>query len=156
MHDLLSGSGPNLARTGRQFHFKQGDADRRGQVKDGAAGRWMDEADQVTPIVAVLHRRSRPRSVETPDGVENRLQAAEPDAVLVDGPQFDLRPRKRRRDRLDERPQLLLNSACCSGSARAAPIAPLETDRARPPLRAAPSRYVLAWRHTTTPPPKLV
>src|SRR5258708_38189860 len=50
-----------------------------------ARGR-MDEADEVAPFKAVLHRGERALAVKTPDVVQDRLQA---NAVLVDGPQLD-------------------------------------------------------------------
>jgi hypothetical protein len=63
----------------------------------------------------VLDRRGGPLAVEAPDFVQDRLQA---DAVLVDRPEFDTRLRVGGRDRLDDRPQLFLKAACCSGSAK--------------------------------------
>lgn len=48
----------------------------------------MDKADQVAPLVPMLNRRERPLTIETPDFVQDRLQ---PDAVLIDRPEFDLR-----------------------------------------------------------------
>ena len=83
-------------------------------MKDGAARGGMDEADQVAPVVAVLDRSSRTRSVEAPHFLEDRFQ---PDAVLVDRPEFDARLRVRGRDRLDDWSQLFLNAACSAGSA---------------------------------------
>jgi hypothetical protein len=117
-HDLLVWAGTNLVREGLQLDREERDGHARRQVKDGAAGGRMDKANEVPPVIAVLDRRGGPRSVETPDCVEDRLQA---DAVLmseVDGPARDAGLRVRRRDRLDERSELFLKATCCSGSAK--------------------------------------
>ena len=74
----------------------------------------MHEADEVAPLVAVLHRRDRAFAAEAPDLLEDGLQ---PDAMLVDGPELDLRLGEGGGDRLDERTDLFLNSACCAASA---------------------------------------
>jgi hypothetical protein len=74
----------------------------------------MDEAEEVAPVVAVLDRSAGPPPVEAPDLLEDRFQA---DAVLVDRPELDARLREGGRDRLDERPNVFLNSACWCGSA---------------------------------------
>ncbi len=116
--DLFGGAGADLTGEGRQLDFEEGDADRRwqmGQMQDRApGGGGMDEADQGAPGVAVLHRGRGPLPIETPDLVQERLQA---DAVLIDGPECDLRAREGSRDGLDERPDVFLQAACCSGSA---------------------------------------
>ena len=44
----------SLVSKDSQFHFKQGDTDRRGQVKDRATRGGMDETDEVAPVVAML------------------------------------------------------------------------------------------------------
>jgi hypothetical protein len=51
----------------------------------------------------MLYRSSRALAVETPDFVQDRFQA---DAMLVDGPQFDLAVREGSRDRSQQRPQV--------------------------------------------------
>src|SRR5260370_40539399 len=51
-----------------------------------AARGGMDEADEVAPFKAVLHRGEGALAVKTPDVVQDRLEA---DAVLVDRPQLD-------------------------------------------------------------------
>ena len=83
-------------------------------MKDGAPRGGMDKANKIPPIVAVLDRCRWALPVEAPHFVQDRLQ---PDAVLVDRPELDARLGVRGRDRLDERAELFLNSACCSGSA---------------------------------------
>ena len=113
-HDLLGGASTHLAGERLQLDFKERDRDTRGQVKDGAARGGMDEAHQVAPVIAMLHRRERAVAIEAPHFVQDRLQ---PNAVLVNGPEFNGGLREGRSDRLDERAELFLNSACCSGSA---------------------------------------
>jgi hypothetical protein len=62
--DLLGGSSAHLARELGQFNFKDGDADGRGQMKDGPPRGGMDEADEVAPGEAVLHGRERVLAVD--------------------------------------------------------------------------------------------
>jgi hypothetical protein len=100
---LLGGTGPHLARELGQFHFKHGNADGGGQMKDGPTGGGVDETNEVAPVVAVLHGHQRALAVEAPDLLEDGLQA---DAVLIDGPELDARLRESGRDRLDERPNV--------------------------------------------------
>ena len=114
-HDLLPWAGADLACERLEFDLEEGNRYARRQVKDGAPRGGMDKAHQVAPVVAMLDRRCRARAVETPDFLEDWLQA---DAVLVDGPELDARLRVRGRDRLDNRTELFLNAACCSGSAK--------------------------------------
>jgi hypothetical protein len=114
-HNLFLGAGADLLGKGSQFDFEEGDAVRRRQMKDRAAGSRVDEPDEIAPVIAMLHRRAGPPPVEAPDLFEDRLQA---DAMLVDGPQLDTRLGEGGRDRLDDWPRLFLNAACCSGSAR--------------------------------------
>ena len=83
-------------------------------MEDRAARGGMDEADQVAPRIAVLHRGERALAVETPDLVQDGL---EPDAVLIGGPQLDLRLWEGRRDRAQQRSQLFLKASCAAGSA---------------------------------------
>ena len=113
-HDLFGGAGADLTGEGRQLDFEERDTDRCGQMEDRPPGGGMDEADEGAPVVAVLHRGRGPLPIETPDLVQDRLQT---DAVLVDGPEFDLRAREGGRDGLDKRPDVFLKAACCSGSA---------------------------------------
>jgi len=83
-------------------------------MKDGTARGRMDKPDEIPPLVAMLHGRSRSLPVEAPHFVQDWFQA---DAVLIDRPKLDTRLRVGSRDRLDDRSQLFLNAACCSGSA---------------------------------------
>ncbi len=55
----------------------------------------MDEADEIAPLVAMLDQRDRPLAVKAPDLVQNRLEA---NAVLIHGPQLDLRRGEARRE----------------------------------------------------------
>jgi hypothetical protein len=115
--DLLGGASTDLARELGQLDREERDGDACRQMNDGAARGRVDKPDEVTPVVAVLDRRRGTPPVEAPDFLENGLQA---DAVLVsevDRPALDACLRVRGRDCLDERPQLFLNAACCSGSA---------------------------------------
>jgi hypothetical protein len=56
-------------------------------VEDGPARCRVDETDQIAPGEAVLDRGNGALIAERPDFVHQRLEA---DAVLVDGPHFDL------------------------------------------------------------------
>ena len=114
-HDLLVWAGADLARELGQFHFEERNGDTRRQMKAGAPRGGMHKTDEIPPIVAVLDRSRWAHAVETPHLLEDRFQ---PDAVLIDRPELDARLGGRGRDRLDDRPQLFLNSVCCSGSAK--------------------------------------
>jgi hypothetical protein len=61
----------------------------------------MHKAHQIAPGIAVLHRGNGALAVETPDFVQDWL---EPDAMLVDRPQLDLRLGEGGGDRAQERP----------------------------------------------------
>jgi len=113
-HNLHGRTRADVARELGEFHRKERDADCRGEMEDGAARGGMHEAHQVAPRVAVFDRRDGPLAVETPDFMQDRLQA---DAVFVDGPQLDLRLVVRGRDRTQQRPQLFLKACCAAGSA---------------------------------------
>jgi hypothetical protein len=112
--DLLGGSSTHLSGERGQLDLKEGDADRRGQMKDRAPGGGVDKADEVAPVVAMLDGRGGPSPVKAPHLLEDRFQA---DAVLIDGPELDARLREGGCHRLDERPNVFLKAACCSGSA---------------------------------------
>ena len=112
--DLLGGSSTHLSGEGGEFDLEERDADRRGQMKDRTAGGGVHEADEGAPVVAMLDGRGGPLPVKAPDLLEDRFQA---EAVLVDGPELDARLRERGRHRLEERPNVFLKAACCSGSA---------------------------------------
>src|SRR5262249_16158878 len=86
-----------------------------GQVKHGPARGRMDEADQVAPGVAMLHRGSRALAIETPDFVQDGFEA---DPMLIDRPQVDLRLREGRGHAPQQRPYIFLNASCCARSAR--------------------------------------
>ena len=103
-------------------------------MKDGAARGGMDEADEIAPLVAVLHGSEGALAVETPHLVQDRLQ---PDAVFVDRPELDAARAGRR-----SRPRAAAASAFFEGLlrhriglhmawARFAPLA-LEAHRDRP------------------------
>ena len=113
-HDLLLRPGANLAGEGGQLGREAGDAEGGGQGEARAARRRLDEADDVAPRVTVRHGRAGALPVAAPDLVQDRLQ---PDAVFVGGPELDARLGVRGGDGLDERPALLLQAACASGSA---------------------------------------
>jgi hypothetical protein len=93
-HNLFGGTGADRLGERRQLHLKEGDADRRGQMKDGATRGRMDKADQLAPLEAMLDRSERALAVKAPDLVQEWLEA---DAMLVDRPDFDLGVRKRGR-----------------------------------------------------------
>ena len=110
--DLLGRAGADRLGEGSQFGLKERDADRGRQMKDRPAGRRMDKADQLPPLIPMVDRRERALSVETPDLVQDRFQA---DAVLVDRPELDRGVRKRRRDLPQQRPQFFLKAVCSAG-----------------------------------------
>ena len=72
-HDLLAGTGSDLARKFRQLHCKQGNADGGRQMEDGPTGGGMDEADQITPRKAVLHGGNGPLPDGRPHAPQQRL-----------------------------------------------------------------------------------
>ena len=86
--DLFAGTRATLTGEGREFHLEEGNAHRRGQMKDSTSRGGVDKADEIASLEAVLHRCGRPLPVKTPDFVQDRL---EPDAVLVDSPQLNAR-----------------------------------------------------------------
>ena len=103
--DLLGGTRSRLAGKGGQFGFKERDADARREdarreMEEGATRRGMDEADQVAPGVAMLHRRDRSLPDRSPNATEEGLEA---NAMLIRRPQLDGSVRKRRCDLPHER-----------------------------------------------------
>ena len=100
-HDLLAGARPRLARKLGQLHFKERDADRRRQMKEGAAGGGMHKADQIAPREAVLYDRCGALANRCPEAAQEWFQA---DPMFVGGPQFHLGVGKGGRDRLQQRP----------------------------------------------------
>jgi hypothetical protein len=74
----------------------------------------MDKADQLAPVVTMLHQRSRPLPVKTPDFLQNRLET---DAMLIHGPQLHLGLGKGGGYGLDEWADLFLNVSWAEGSA---------------------------------------
>jgi hypothetical protein len=115
--DLLGGARADLLGEGGEFRLKEGNGDRRGQMEDRAARSRMDEANEVAPGIAVLDRRERALPVETPDLVQDRLQADAMFVREVDGPQLDAGLWEGGGDGAQQRPQFFLNASCCSGSA---------------------------------------
>lgn len=65
----------------------------------------MHETDKVAPLVGVLHRSQGTLAVKTPHVPQDGLQ---PDAMFVDGPEFDSGTRERRRDLAQQRAQARL------------------------------------------------
>src|SRR5260221_1071856 len=63
-------------------------------MKDGAPRGGMHEADEGAPREAMLDRGQRALAVNTPDLVQDGLEA---NAMLVDRPELNLRMRKRSR-----------------------------------------------------------
>jgi hypothetical protein len=69
-------------------------------MKEGPSGGGMDEADKVSPLVAMLHRSQGALAVETPHFVQERL---EPNPVFIHCPQLDDAVWKRGGDFTQER-----------------------------------------------------
>lgn len=113
-HDLFVWASTDLLSEGRQFRLKERDGDAGGQMKDGAPRGGMDEANQVTPLIAMLDGGERALPVEAPDFPQDRLEA---DAVLVDAPQLYVRVRERRRDRPEKGPDVFLKASCSTALA---------------------------------------
>lgn len=114
-HNLLGGTRPDLLGEGFQLDFEEGDADGGRQMEDRPTRGRMDEADQIAPVIAVLHRRRRALAVETPDFLQDRFQA---DPVLIDGPEFDTRLRVGGGNGPQQRSYVFLNASCWAGSAK--------------------------------------
>src|SRR6516164_5392995 len=76
--------------------------------------RRMDEVHLGALRIAVLDRSHRALDIEPPPCVQDELQ---PNAVLVDGPELDLRVRGGARDRAEERADLFLKASCWAASA---------------------------------------
>ncbi len=110
----MRGEAPDRVGKGGEFGFEERDTHAGGQMKDRAARGGMDKADEIAPLVAVLHGSEGTLPVETPDLVQDRL---EPDAVFVDRPELDLRVREGGRDLAEERAELFLKASCAAGSA---------------------------------------
>lgn len=85
-HDLFGGPSADLAGELGQFHLKEGEVDRRGQVENRTPRGRVNEADEIAPGIAVLHWSHGTLTNWRPDPPQNRLEA---DAMLVDGPEFD-------------------------------------------------------------------
>ncbi len=74
--DLLLRTGSRLAREFGEFDFKHRNADRRGQMKEGAPRGRMDKAHQIAPGEAVLDDGGRTlanRRLSSPDPPQERL-----------------------------------------------------------------------------------
>ena len=112
--DLFVRTGSHLPSKGGELDLKERDTDGAGEVKDRAPRRRMHEADQIAPFKALLHRSQRSLAVETPDLVQDRLEA---NAVFVDGPHFHLGLRKGGRYRSRERTELFLKAWCSAAFA---------------------------------------
>ncbi len=90
--DLLPGASSRLASKGSYLCFKQRDAHRRGEMKEGAARRGMDKADEIAPFIAVLDCSDGPLSLRRPDPAQDRQDRFEADAVFIAGPDLHRRP----------------------------------------------------------------
>src|SRR5262249_59227131 len=99
---------------GLEFCLKERDADGGSQVEAGAARGGVDEADEVAPLVAVLHRGHGALPIEAPDLVQERL---EPDPMLSDRPEFDGGLGEGGRDLAQERPDVFFKASCSAGAA---------------------------------------
>jgi len=98
--DLLGGTGSHLTGKLGQLHFKHGNADGGGQMKECASRGGMDEAHQIPPGKAVLHGGDGPLANGRPDPPQERFEA---DAMFVSRPQLHLGVGKRRHHCLQQR-----------------------------------------------------
>jgi hypothetical protein len=62
-NNLLVGTDTYFCSKRFELRFKQGDADTGGQVKDGAARCWVDEANEVAPGKSVFDGSKRTLAV---------------------------------------------------------------------------------------------
>jgi hypothetical protein len=75
----------------------------RWKMEDGPPRGRVYEPDEGAPFVAMVHRGDGALPIETPHLVQNRFQ---PDALLVDRPEFDRGVGERGRDGADKRADL--------------------------------------------------
>src|SRR5690242_1316059 len=118
-HDLLLGPRPHGVRKDSQLRLEQGNGDRGrpgAKVKEGAARGGMHEANEGAPRKAVLDGGERSLPDRGPHAAQHGLEA---NTMFVRGPELHLRRREGGGHCSQERPDLFLNSACCSGSASA-------------------------------------
>lgn len=113
-HDLLLGPRPDRTGKDSELRLEQRDGDRGGQVKEGPARGRMDKADEIAPLEAVLDGGERSLPDRRPHAAQHRFEA---NAMLIRGPELHVGLGERRRHRPQQRADLFLNSACCSGSA---------------------------------------
>src|SRR5260370_27362093 len=66
-HKLLGGTGPRLACECGELHFKDGNADGRGQMEAGPTRGGVDKGDQRAPGEAMRHAGNGPVSHRGPD-----------------------------------------------------------------------------------------
>jgi hypothetical protein len=114
--DLLLGAGAHCCGEAGQLDLEKGNGDGRRQVEECAAGRGMDETDEVAPDEAMTHAGDRSTADRRPDAPQQGFEA---NAMLVGRPQLDGGVGEGRRDLPQERPDVFLKAACCSSSARA-------------------------------------
>lgn len=112
--DLFLRTSSHLSGKGSELDFEEGDADGGSQMKDGTTRGGIDEAHEVAPFKAMLDRSQWPLAIETPDLVQDGLEA---NAMFVHRPQFDLGLGKGGGYRLDERTELFLKATCSVASA---------------------------------------
>ena len=79
-----------LFSEGGQHRAEDLETDPRDQVPGDPPAGWVDEADQVEPLVAVPDGRARPLPPRCPDLAQDRLQS---DAVLIRPPSLHHRGR---------------------------------------------------------------
>src|SRR5829696_1081581 len=115
-HDHALASRPSLAGKQRQQRGEERLGDAVRYVPEGLAGDRLDEGGDVQPLVTVVAERDRPLAFGRPHPSDNRLQ---PDAVLVNCPDFDRRVRVSLGLLSDSLLQLFLNAARSSGVAEA-------------------------------------
>lgn len=60
-HNLFTRPSAHLAHEGGEFDVEERDADRRGEMEDGAPGGGMDKTDEIAPLIAMLDRRDGAR-----------------------------------------------------------------------------------------------
>lgn len=81
-HLLGRGSASGL-RKRREFDREERGMHAGGQVPERAARGGMDKADEVAPLVAVLHWGERPLATKRPDFGQDRFET---DAMFIAGP----------------------------------------------------------------------
>jgi hypothetical protein len=112
--DAPPGTGSHVPGKGGEHLGEGGSGDRGQEPPLGLAGAGPDEAADVEPLVALLHRGDGPPSDRCPDASNKREQA---DTMLISGPELDLGAPMGGGNGLYGRTEVCLKAAWAAGSA---------------------------------------